>query len=192
MVKIRDDTDTGTMRDVEAGYHLPPAHIDPSFILDLGCHAGFTIMDFLKRYPSSHIWGVEIDHDNYLTAQENVGDDDRVTIFEAGIATWDGTCSYSGAASNAYAIDHSDGLTHCITLDTLLDGKIDYAKFDIEGMERDVFKLGGAWVELVRSLKAELHNGYMPEEACVDLRALGYEPVVDDLHPCAVFAERRS
>lgn len=190
---FRDETDRLTQVDVEAGYHLPPSGFSPKTILDLGCNAGYTIVDFAERFPGAQIWGVELDEENYLAAKKNTKHLPDVTIFHIGIASHEGTCSYNGdLANNCYSIGEGNRTAKCCTLDSFIEfcSSIDFAKFDIEGAERDIFKAGGEWTEKIKSLKAELHGSYSVEEAIADLQALGYEAEQGELHQWSVFAWR--
>jgi hypothetical protein len=65
---------------------------------------------------------------------------------------------------------------------------------DIEGAERDVLRDAGAWVEGVRSIKAEVHGSYTVDECMADLNRLGFSTHPEAQHwwppsrgrPCVV------
>ena len=194
---LRDDTDRGTWDDVRAGYHRPPPNIHPRTILDLGCHAGLTLIDFADRFPPAHIWGVEMDFSNFNTARINAGWMPNVKVIHSGIATWVGYCDYEGGASNAYRItgmgpNHRAPVT---TIDALMASEgiaaVDFMKVDIEGMEAQVFKQTAMWPYVVQCVKAELHGDYSVDEAQFDLRKLGYTKIeIDSAHPACIVARR--
>lgn len=198
-VIIRDETDRGTLRDVRSGlFHVPkmPLH-RPQLIVDLGCHAGYTIMHYAELYPTAYIWGFDLSPENVATARQNIelaGLADRVTIDCAGIGSVAGRASPTPGASNSHMI-HMDSMgevpviTMHEVLALVLDGDPDFVKFDIEGAERGVFKQPG-WAERVKHLKAELHWDYTVKEGVQDLERLGFVTVVDGSHPACVEAWR--
>ncbi len=191
---FRDDTDRATWLDVQAGYHRPPAGTRPQTILDLGCNAGFTLLDFRELFPSAEIWAAELDEGNAEAAIQNVGDDPLTHIFNVAIATQDGFAKYDGEwANNAFRIGTGLKQVRCVTLDMFCEHLpvIDFAKIDIEGTEKLVFSAGGEiWPEKIRSLKVELHGKYGLEEAAADLGKLGYRVVQGEGHELSVFAWR--
>lgn len=191
---FRDDTDRLTWADTQAGYHRPPAWLRPKTILDLGCNAGFTLLDFRELYPDAEIWAAEMDLDNFLIANGNVGDDPLIHIFNVAIASENGIAKYDGEwANNAFRIGTGTKSVCCVTLDRFCEHlpPIDFAKIDIEGTERLVFSAGGEiWPEKILALKAEIHPPYGVEEAITDLMALGYAAIPGEGHELSVFAWR--
>jgi FkbM family methyltransferase len=191
LAAIRDETDAGTFRDVfEYGYHRPLYEMrDPKMIVDLGSNAGYTIMDFADRYPTTHVLGAELDTDNYLTALSNTSRyGTRVEIERCAILDYDGQCSYAGAASNAYIATIGEG-TPCWTLDTFLERhkvtQIDYLKIDVEGAEASILKSGGRWPSITKQVSVELHN-YDEIDAKSDLVKLGFFVTKHPTHPSAM------
>jgi len=197
LVHQRDETDAGTFRDVfEAQYHRPLRElVDPKHIVDLGSHAGYTLVDFADLYPTATITGAEMDFDNWVMAIKNTGRyGSRVRVDRRAIADHDGECAYVGVATNAYSVVEGVG-TPCSTLDSFLAAwhvtAVDYLKIDVEGVEASILKGGGAWPQITRQVSVELHGEYGVMEAAADLNALGFAEVYGHpTHPSAVVAWR--
>jgi len=187
MVRLRDDTDKCTAVDVEYGFHLPPNWLkDVKLIVDLGANIGLTMIDYCKKFPEAKVIGAELDRGNWELAVENLTAYKQATVYNIGIAIWDGWCRYDSPATNMHNIvqaEDSDKGQSCLTLDSFLDfanlsGKtIDFMKFDIEGMERSLFEssINAQWIKQVRCLSVETHYEYEPLECLRDIAALGFE-----------------
>jgi FkbM family methyltransferase len=177
MQPFRDETDRLTYRDVQAGLHRPPPWLKPRTILDLGCNAGYTLLDFRELYPEAEIWGAEMDLDNFLVASANVGDDPLTHVFHVAIATENAIAKYDPhVKNNAYRVGGGEQGVRCMKLDSFVENLpvIDFAKIDIEGMEKSIFQAPAEiWPKRILSLNVELHD-YEAEEAQADLARLGY------------------
>lgn len=196
---VRDSTDIGTLRDVIKGqYHVPrlPFKRDPELIVDLGCHAGYTMLHYAELYPKAYIVGFDLSRDNVVTAQQNVelaGLSDRIVVHNAAVAAKPGSCRPTPGKSNQHQI-HLDSMgdVPVITMREVflvVDGDPDFVKFDIEGAERGIFAQAG-WSRYVKHIKAELHWDYTADEAVKDLQKLGFVAVIDGSHPACVEAWR--
>ena len=184
-----------------ARYHLPPPELHrPELIVDLGSNIGLTMVDFCFLFPEARVIGVELDPDSAALARQNVEQwSDRSTMVEAAIWSEDGTVTYGRRPEDAWA--HRVGSAapgqevsvRAVTLDALLDSlapnqTVDYLKVDIEGGERELFRVGGRWSERVRVLKVEVHEPYSVTECIADLSRLGFSASPDERHWGSVVA----
>ena len=195
--RVVDDTFWGR-------YHVPPADLEtPRTVLDLGSNIGLTMADFAYLFPDARIAGVELDAENVAIARRNVAPwSDRCAVIHAAIWSEDCEVTYDRRPGEAWGYhvgidDPSDPvIVTARTLDSVLDSvfpdeTIDYLKVDIEGAERQLLAVGGAWTERVRTLKIETHAPYSVERCLADLNRLGFSARPDDAHWGAVVARRR-
>lgn len=146
-------------------YDTPPRPLPKqAVVLDLGSNVGYTIAYFKSLCPSARIIGVELDADNYALCLENTHQYSNCQIVHAGVWTTDGTISYGGKDVQSYAIGEKGGekQVSAITVPTLLAKygitHIDYVKMDIEGAELPVLKADPKWLDLVDTLRVEVHE----------------------------------
>ena len=146
-------------------YHIPLDDISPvRTILDLGCNVGYTLRHYAFLYPGASLYGVELDNGNYTMALKNTIHLPQCTVRHAGVWSDDGPVGYSGSDEQSYHIVGQKGkivdgktivtLMHEWGLDT-----VDFLKMDIEGAERTVFGGKNDWLDRVRALMLEIHDG---------------------------------
>jgi len=152
------------------------------------------MVDFCFLFPEARVIGVELDPDSAALARQNVEQwSDRSTIVEAAIWSEDGTVTYGRRPEDAWAhrvgsaARGQEASVRAVTLDALLDSfapnqTVDYLKVDIEGGERELFRVGGRWSERVRVLKVEVHEPYSVTECIADLSRLGFSASPDEGH----------
>ena len=201
MVSVRGNTsDRSVLREsLGTGVSLAPVP-DPKLVWDLGANIGLTVALIAEAYPTATVVGVEMEPANAALARRNIAPwSDRARVIEAAVWTEDGELRFSGAAGleAGFHIDGEGSRTvKALSLDSLAaeTGTPDYIKMDIEGAERDVLRNAGAWVEGVRSIKAEVHGSYTVDECMADLNRLGFSTHPEAQHwwppsrgrPCVV------
>ena len=187
-------SDENTWRDVfNAGrtYHRPPLGLKAKVIFDLGAYVGYTAWDLSQLYPEAEIYAIEPDPQNFDLMNKNLYGNCKVYATCGAIANFDGVGILTGEHFNAKKITIGDGYVDVYTLDTFVGSleKIDYIKFDIEGSERQVFKIGGKWPSKTKCLTVELHEGYTKAECAEDLYQLGFLNIREHKrHPDALVA----
>jgi FkbM family methyltransferase len=183
-------------------YHLPPIPLrDDAIIVDLGSNVGYTIMHFAFLYPKSHIYGVEMDLNNFELAKKNIGSfEPQCSIIHAAVWSNDGYIKYDGKGEWGYKVLYDDSqkeMESCQqapakTLDTIFTEFnlkiVDYLKMDIEGTEKFVLENPGKWINIVKSMKIEIHPPADITSCLQILKNYGFNCYKDDNHPMAIIA----
>lgn len=179
-------------------YHLPPLKLgDNPVIVDLGSNVGYTIAHLAFLYPKSKIYGVEMNHENFLVAQKNVENlGSKITLINCAIWYQNGVITYGGDAAWGYSImsnkDGNSKQSTARTIDSIIDEygiqKIDYLKMDIEGAEKFVLQNLKKWIGCVKSMKVEIHPQADFEECKKILQDEGFDCRKDTLStlPCII------
>jgi FkbM family methyltransferase len=127
-------------------------------------------------YPSSHIYGVEMNLENFLLAKKNLSPlEKQCKIIHAAIWFENGQVSYGGNAEWGYSIvrDSAENKStqtkvDAKTIDSIFEEnnlkKVDYLKMDIEGAEKFVLQNPQKWIYCVKSMKVEVHPPVTLEE----------------------------
>jgi FkbM family methyltransferase len=158
---------------VEQQYRCPFL-IDPKFIVDAGANVGFATAYFAAQYPHAKIVAVEPEAANFAQLQKNVGSLKNVTCIQA--ALWPtatrlriqdpGVQSHSFQIEPADQEQGNDPPIKAITVGEIIQGHnmdmIDLLKIDIEGAEKEVFSHSADWIDRVRVIMVELHDGSKP------------------------------
>jgi FkbM family methyltransferase len=178
-------------------YHLPPDSIGrPRLIVDVGANVGLTMAHFAHLFPRARVVGVEMDSANAALCRANVAPwSRRCSVVEAAVFARNGRAPYRKLPGNEWGyrlgdVGPGEGelvWVRTLTLDALLDSvpstrQVDFMKVDVEGAERDLFQVGGNWINRVTCLTVETHEPYSPQECAADLARLGYEAAADDRH----------
>ena len=200
-------SDVDTIWGTFAGrYHLPPPEAgSPRVIWDLGANIGLTMADLAERFPNARVIGVELDGENAELARANTAVyGDRCEVIEAAVAPLDGQLRYvrlEGATSGHHLTDAPMGADPSVTPVQALSpfsllalegpgARVDYAKMDVEGAERQLLTENAGWTKHVRTVNVEVHEPYTVEECRADLEALGFETRVDPRHWACVVGVR--
>jgi len=158
-------------------YHLPPYSLGKdATIVDLGANVGYTMAHFASLYPTSRIFGVEMNYENFLLAKKNLAPlEKQCKIIHAAIWFENGQVSYGGDAEWGYSIVRQEGESKkevrtvgARTIDSILEEnnlkKVDYLKMDIEGAEKFVLQHPHKWISQIESMKIEIHPPATIEE----------------------------
>jgi len=147
---------------------------DNPVILDCGSNYGASILYFKSIYPNAVITGIEADPTIFKILKKNVNNRySDVNILNKAISNKKGTISF-------YSEGADGGRTHkmnesrqtykidTISLDCLIDRKIDFLKMDIEGAETDVL-CGSQNLGNVDQLFIEYHSFIEEKQKLGDL-----------------------
>jgi len=118
---------------------------DNPVILDCGSNYGTSILYFKSIYPNAIITGIEADPKIFNILQKNINNRyTDVSLLNKAISNEKGAIKFFGEGADggrAHKIKESRKTykIDTVSLDELLDRKIDFLKMDIEGAETDVF-----------------------------------------------------
>lgn len=148
----------------------------PKVILDAGANIGLASLFFAARFPAAKIIAIEPEASNFALLLKNTaafpqiipiqaalwGEDTSVNVVDPGLDKW-------GFQARSAEDVCPDVVCHSVagmTVDRIMREHnldfIDILKMDIEGGEIEVFNGGGAWLDRVGLLIAELHERYRP------------------------------
>jgi FkbM family methyltransferase len=117
---------------------------DNPVILDCGSNYGTSILYFKSIYPNSTITGIEADPEIFKILKKNINNRySDISLLNKAISNKKGPIKFytEGAdGGRAHKINDSSqtNIIDAISLDILIDKKIDFLKMDIEGAETDV------------------------------------------------------
>jgi FkbM family methyltransferase len=182
-------------------YHLPPPGMQPRTIIDAGLCTALTLVDYLTRFPSSFVVGIEPQpYYAKLAGQLSRRWAGRSTVIEAAL-WWNDTevldlltpsgNEYGASVSNRKLCGPNMSVKS-VSVSSLVDrfGEIDFLKLDVEGAEREILRRKVDWCTRVKCVKVELHDGYTVAECIEDLEHLGFECVPDARHWACVMGVR--
>ncbi|MDE1763998.1 MAG: FkbM family methyltransferase [Thaumarchaeota archaeon] len=184
-------------------YHLPPHTLDRnSIILDLGANIGHTMAHFAFRFPTSRIYGVEMDYENFLLAQKNIAPlGNQCKIIHTAVWKENEIISYGGSGENGYSLVREDQqnkmhTTQGRTIECILEEnnlmKIDYLKMDIEGAEKVILENSEKWIDKIKSMRIEIHPPVTVEDCERNLVKNGFVCTQDKTFPMLnIFATRQ-
>lgn len=164
---------------------IPP----PATILDLGANTGLAARWFLHCWPDARMTAVEPEPGNVEVLKANLtGTSSQVLAVAAG--GWERQAVMSTRNREfAYTImdPHGEGAVQVpvVTMATIMERagmtEIGLLKADIEGAEAELFADCTGWIQQVRALVVECHNGYTAEDLLADCRRGGAEFQLLDL-----------
>lgn len=145
---------------------------NPNTILDAGANVGLATILFASRFPAAQIIAVEPDPENFEVLCRNTSSYENVRCIQAGVWHRHSRLMRIPDESKPWAYrfqesDDTDGI-ESISLDEIeqqfTSGRIDLAKIDIEGAEREIFSHPGAWLNRVETVLVETHDRFV--EGC--------------------------
>ena len=185
-------------------YHIPPCNLrEDAIIVDLGANVGYTMVHLAHLYPKAHVYGVEMDIENFRIAKQNIAPFmDRCSIIHSAVWSENGEISYGGVETNAFSIvnntknENKKNRIQAKTLDTIFKefglSRVDYLKMDIEGAEKFVLQHPENWIKNVKSMKIEIHKPANIDDCMKILEKHGFQCKKDDRHPSCIIAIRNS
>lgn len=166
-------------------YGFPlPGDAEPHTILDLGANVGFAAVALSRRYPRARLVCAEPVPETRCLLEANLqANAVPATVFGLAIMAHRGWYArrpwhFPGGDEVVAAVDGElEGVPLVELLDRAELDSVDLMKVDIEGAERSLFAAAPDWAGRVRTLVAELHDGFTTEQAEEMLVLAGYRPV---------------
>lgn len=146
-VIVRDAADVSALYEVfvekEYDVDIPP----PARIVDLGAHIGSASLYFSHKYPNADIDSYEPDRRNVRLLEQNVLG--HASVHEKAVAVGRGSIEFyeasSTTGSSAQALRSGGAIVKrtytvkCESFDSILAKRPDLVKFDVEGIEYEIF-----------------------------------------------------
>jgi FkbM family methyltransferase len=163
-------TYSGIILGAEYGFDLP---FTPETIVDAGANIGLASIYFANKYPSARIFAIEAEGANFALMARNVEPYPAITPIHAALWNHDGEISVEqpepDAPEYSFVTREEPGRqgrpVRAVTMRTLMREtgleKVDLAKIDIEGAERQVFA-EPEWLADTRSVMVETHDQWHP------------------------------
>jgi len=188
-IHVTDPSDLMVLRDVLVlGEYAIDFAVDPETIVDLGSHAGFSVLDLADRFPRARIVAVEADPRTLQKLRRNV--EGLAEVVHAAAAPADGTTEFlqddlgwlSKAVGEQDAAGGATVRVPALSLESICRRagveRIDLLKIDIEGAEWDVLTAYPRLGE-IGEVVGELHEDLIPvsrQEFFAMLGEAGFEP----------------
>lgn len=143
---------------------------DPLFIVDAGAHIGLSSVFFASKYPEATVVAIEPEPSNFNILCRNAQNYKNIKPIRAGlwsrkahlriqdsnVATWSFRVSEDLSGQGIPAVGLRD------VMSDFNAAQIDVLKIDIEGSELEVLNHYHSWIDAVRVLIIELHDGFQP------------------------------
>jgi FkbM family methyltransferase len=173
LVHLTDASDLMVLRDIFViGEYEADYRPDPAVIVDLGSHAGLSVLFFRARFPGARIVAVEADPRTVRKLQRNVGHLEGVTVVHAAMGAVDGAATLL-VGELSWASRRASGtvdgvVVPAMSLETLCRrlgiGRIDLLKIDVEGSEWEVLSACPERFD-IGEIVGEVHDDLMPVSA---------------------------
>ncbi len=103
----------------------------------MGGYTGDTSMNFIQKFKNyKKIYLFEPMIENMKQAKNNLSSYQNIEYFECGLSNFEGVVSFNDDASSAI-IEEGNIKINVNYLDNIIDDRVDFIKFDIEGAEQD-------------------------------------------------------
>ncbi|MEK6939168.1 MAG: FkbM family methyltransferase [Nanoarchaeota archaeon] len=157
---------------VEKEYAIKPKK-EPSFIIDAGANIGFTAVYFANRFPKARIIAIEPEESNFRLLQKNTEPYPNVRCIKAGLWNSNTQLRITNLEKDSkwgFQVEETaeSGPNTCpaISINNLLKEekrkKIDIAKIDIEGSEKELFSKNTQWLSKTNLMVIEFHDRMKP------------------------------
>jgi FkbM family methyltransferase len=183
---LTDNSDLTILKEIfvdnEYDFDLP---YSPEIIFDLGSNVGLSVIYFRLKYPNAKIYAFEPDPETFKKLRKNIKQFNDIFIFNLAISDKNGKEKFyiypnqSMSSSLLQRLPNQPFIeVETKTLDSIFAelsiDKVDLLKFDIEGVEYDVFKnfknldkinniIGEVHLDLIKTSKEEfldIFNGF--------------------------------
>jgi FkbM family methyltransferase len=151
-------------------------------ILDAGANVGYASVYFAHHFPDAQILALEPEENNFRMLEENTRCYPGIRRVKG--ALWKERTTLSMANPNApswafqltdQAALNGNKVPACTVADLIAEQqwpRLDLAKIDIEGAEREVFSANTAWLQNTSRLYIEVHDDQQPGSAKALFEAL--------------------
>ncbi len=140
-------------------------------IVDIGAHIGLSTIYFKQKFPKSKIISLEPHPENYEILEKNIFENNlkNTYIIKKAICLKNckktmyydetnlSTTSFKKGAWDGKEKNQKEIEVECITLNELINEKVDILKLDIEGMEYEILLNSRSALKLVSNLIFEYH-----------------------------------
>lgn len=115
-------------------YQLP----QNSIFVDGGGYTGDTSMNFIQKFKNyKKIYLFEPMIENMKQAKNNLSSYQNIEYFECGLSNFEGVVSFNDDDASSAIIEEGNTKINVNYLDNIIDDRVDFIKFDIEGAEQD-------------------------------------------------------
>jgi FkbM family methyltransferase len=169
----------------EEMYRFRPKVSEKGIILDCGANMGLSVVYFALNYPDHHILAFEPEKEIFDILKENVNTFgfSNVTLYQKAVWTEETELIFQsdggmgGRVNNFFQNSERPRVkVQTLTLNSLLNDKVDFLKIDIEGAEDQVLKSCKGSLSNVNHIFFEYHNDVNKPQTLHELLSL----VVDE------------
>src|SRR3989344_1451081 len=157
---------------VKREYSIKPKK-EPSFIIDAGANLGFTAVYFANRFPKARIIAIEPEESNFKLLQRNTEAYPNVRCIKAGVWNSNTLLRITNLEKDSkwgFQVEETatNGPNTCqaISINSILAEekirRIDIAKIDIEGSEKELFSKNAQWLSKTNLIVIEFHDRMKP------------------------------
>jgi FkbM family methyltransferase len=156
---VSDLSELKVIGEIFAGQeYAVPQGAEPRVIVDLGSHAGFSVLFFKALYPEARIIAVEANPITYRRLLQNISPFKGIEPLHAAVTSYEGEVTlYSGAESWAATLKKGQRLTESAVVPAITLGRL-MEQFDLTSIDLLKVDIEGAECELVASSKAALRR----------------------------------
>lgn len=147
-------------------------------IFDLGAYTGISTLYLKSLFPSSSIYSIEPERNNYMLLRSNIKNNNLTNVFHLEAAVWNKNTQVSldekfrdGKEWSSIFKEDQAGSTSALNMTTLLSSRnisqIDFLKIDIEGAEQMLLgelECANQFLPKTKFIAIELHPEYLSRE----------------------------
>lgn len=146
---------------------------DPKFIIDGGGNIGLAAIFFARKFPTAKVFTIEPSSENFEILKKNVSAYPNIVPIHAALWHEEGTIDLLDPGAGSWGFETSESSTRtdipimgqvtALTVSGIitkygLDG-VDLLKLDIEGSEKELLSDCANWINSVKLMIVELHEG---------------------------------
>ena len=131
-------------------------------VVDCGANIGMFTLNVFRIRPNANVLAIEPDEDNLQHLQNNIRNinKNQLEVLPVALGGRSEKAYLSGSDSDAKNLNYngSGDIVDVVTLSSLLKGRIDLLKLDVEGSELDVLHGASSTLENVDRIFCEYHD----------------------------------